>query len=145
VFGVEIIRDASKWTLISRSGVLHELTVAEACSGMHLLMAFLALGIATAYLEARPVWQRSVLVLAALPIAVFCNVLRVAITCSMYYIDKKEFGQNVLHTFTGMLMLIPAFAMLWILGWVLGHLFVEADDDDDAKQPEGSATEEAAI
>jgi len=129
--GVEIVRDASKLTLISQSGFQHGLTVAEACSGMHLLMAFVALGIATAYLENRPLWQRIILVAAGLPIAVFCNVLRVTITCTMYYIDKEELGQNVLHNFTGMLMLIPAFAMLWGLGWVLSHLFVESDEGDD--------------
>ena len=34
------------------------LNVAEACSGMRLLMALVALGVAMAYLEERPVWQR---------------------------------------------------------------------------------------
>lgn len=139
--GVQIVQKASSMTLISRSGVSHQLTVAEACSGMHLLMAFFALGVATAYLETRPIWQRVVLVLAALPIAVFCNVLRVTITCTMYYIDKKEWGQGFLHSFTGMIMLIPAFAMLWALGWVLNRLFLE-DNADDEEPAEGDAATE---
>lgn len=134
IFGVEISRQASNITLFSRSGLSHDLTVAEACSGMRLLMAFFALGVATAYLESRPVWQRVVLVLAALPIAVFCNVLRVAITATMYYIDKPELGQNVLHSFTGMLMLIPAFGMLFGLGWILHRLFVEVPEPTSATE-----------
>jgi len=105
--------------------------VAEACSGMRLLMAFFALGVATAYLEMRPIWQRIVLVTAALPIAVLCNVLRVTITCSMYYIDQPELGQGVLHNFAGMLMLIPAFGMLWVLGWLLNRLFVDVEEEED--------------
>lgn len=132
LFGVDIARKASQLSLFSLSGQRCDLTVAEACSGMRLLMAFFALGVATAYLESRPIWQRLVLVAAALPIAVVCNVLRVSITCSMYYIDKPELGKGVLHTFTGMLMLIPAFIMLWVLGWVLGRLFVETPSDEPA-------------
>ncbi|NQU75256.1 MAG: exosortase/archaeosortase family protein [Planctomycetes bacterium] len=131
VAGVDITRQASSLSLLSRTMQTRDLTVAEACSGMRLLMAFFALGVATAYLESRPIWQRVVLVGMALPIAVFCNVLRVAITCTMYYIDRPELGKGVLHNFTGMLMLIPAFGMLYGLGWILNRLFVEVDEDED--------------
>ena len=131
MIGVEITRKASNLSLLTQAGQVHDLTVAEACSGMRLLMAFFALGVATAYLETRPIWQRIVLVAAALPIAVLCNVLRVTITCTMYYIDKPELGQGVLHNFAGMLMLIPAFGMLWVLGWVLNRLFVDVEEEDD--------------
>jgi exosortase len=123
--------------LTSRSFQVYPLTVAEACSGMRLLMAFFALGVATAYLETRPVWQRVVLVAAALPIAVFCNLLRVAITCTMYFIDQPEMGKGVLHTFTGMLMLIPAFAMLYLVGWVLNR-FLVTEAEGSAEAPEGT-------
>ncbi len=116
---VRISSSASALTLTSKLGVERDLTVAEACSGMRLLMAFLALGVAMAYLEYKPIWQRVVLVLAAIPIAIFCNVLRVAITSYMFYLDKPEFGQKFMHHFTGMLMLVPAFAMLWLLAWIL--------------------------
>jgi exosortase len=44
------------------------LDVAEACSGMRLLMAFVALGVAMAYLHDRPVWQRLVLLISTMPI-----------------------------------------------------------------------------
>ncbi|MCD4699418.1 MAG: exosortase/archaeosortase family protein [Phycisphaerae bacterium] len=125
VLGVEITSTASALDVISRSGVTHGLTVAEACSGMRLLMAFCALGVAMAYLDYKPIWQRLILVAAAVPIAVFCNVIRVAITCWMYYIDEPEMGQGFMHTFAGILMLLPAFAMLWALSWVLRHIIVE--------------------
>ena len=128
VLGVEISSTASALDIISRSGVSHDLTVAEACSGMRLLMAFCALGVAMAYLDYKPIWQRLILVLSAIPIAVFCNVIRVAITCWMYHIDKPEFGQKFMHTFTGVLMLIPAFGMLWVLAWILRHIVVEEEE-----------------
>jgi len=128
LFDVTVNSTASNLELISQDKVLRELTVAEACSGMRLLMAFLALGVAMAYLDYKPIWERVVLVLAAVPIAVFCNVIRVTITCWMYYIDRPAFGQKFMHTFTGILMLVPAFLMLWALAWLLRHLFVEADE-----------------
>ncbi len=122
---VQITSSASALELISRSGEVRPLTVAEACSGMKLLMAFLALGVAMAYLDYKPIWQRVILVASAIPIAIFCNVIRVAITCWMFYIDEPDLGQDFMHYFTGMLMLIPAFALLWVLSWILRNIFVE--------------------
>ncbi len=135
----QIGSSASSIELISRSGQLRELTVAEACSGMKLLMAFVALGVAMAYLDYKPLWQRLILVAAAIPIAVFCNVIRVAITAWMFYIDKPELGQDFMHYFTGMLMLIPAFGLLWLLSWILKHLLVEAPAEAAAGAREGDA------
>ncbi len=54
------------------------LDVAEACSGMRLLMTFFALGVAMAYLHYRPAWQRLVLLASTVPIAIICNIVRVS-------------------------------------------------------------------
>lgn len=140
IFGVDIHRSASNLSLVSRGLVQRDLTVAEACAGMRLLMAFFALGVATAYLQSRPVWQRVVLVAAGVPIAVLCNVFRVAITCTMHYVDRPEWGEGFLHSFTGMLMLIPAFGMLYGLAWLLRRLVIEEDEpgeDRTAQAGEG--------
>jgi len=128
VLKVDISNIASSLQIVSRSGIERDLTVAEACSGMRLLMAFLALGVAMAYLDYKPIWQRIILVLAAIPIAISCNVIRVSITCWMYYIDEPELGQDFMHHFTGILMLIPAFIMLWILSWIIQHIFIEEQE-----------------
>lgn len=139
IFIDRIESSSSMIELFSRSGQFQKLTVAEACSGMHLLLAFLALGVAMAYLEDKPIWQRVVLVLAAIPIAVFCNVIRVAITATMYYIDKKELGDGFMHKMTGVVMIVPAFGMLWLLGWLLKLVFVEVEDEDAAPGKSGGA------
>lgn len=135
LMGVDISNNASSLHLTSQSGVPRDLTVAEACSGMRLLMAFLALGVATAYLDYKPLWQRVILVGAAIPIAVFCNTLRVSITCWMYYIDKAELGQDFMHYFTGVLMLIPALGMLWALSWLLKWTLVDVEEDEETPAP----------
>jgi len=139
--GAKIEVSASALTITSISGQIHHLTVAEACSGVRSLMAFLALGVAWAYLERRPMWQRVVLVIFAVPIAILCNVLRVTITCAMFVYDKPELGQNFMHEFTGMLMLIPALALFWGLGKLLDHLFVEVDVDTDGEQDKPASQE----
>jgi len=137
VFGVTVSVKGSSLDLVSVSGVRRPLTVAEACSGMRMLMAFLALGVATAYLDDRPNWQRVILVLMGVPIAVFCNIGRVLITSTMFYLDHPELGQDFMHSFTGMLMLAPAMLMLWGLSWLLRHLFVEAEDEPDEPDQSG--------
>ncbi|MHC4715419.1 MAG: exosortase/archaeosortase family protein [Planctomycetota bacterium] len=131
LLGVPISRVASNLTLTSQGGVTHSLTVAEACNGMRLLTAFLALAVAMAYLDDKPIWQRVILVGAGIPIAVICNIIRVAITCYMYRIDREAWGQDFMHYFAGMLMLIPAFGMLWLLAWMLRSLYAVGDEDQE--------------
>lgn len=56
-----------------------DLAVAEACSGLHLLFAFVALGVMMAYIYRRPLWERLVIMISSVPIAVLCNVIRVTL------------------------------------------------------------------
>jgi exosortase len=135
LFNIDVNSSASTLDLVSISGQLRTLAVAQACNGMRLLMAFMALGVAAAYLDERPKWQRVILVLAAMPIAIFCNILRVTITCLMYFVDKEELGQKFTHTVTGLLMLVPAFALLWVLGWILKKLVTEEGEGDEQDTP----------
>jgi exosortase len=148
--GVNIIVKASELTLVSVSGITRDLTVAEACSGVRMLVAFMALGVAMAYLDDKPIWQRVTLVLMGVPIAIACNVMRVIITSTAYVMDKPDLGKDFMHSFTGMLMLVPALLMLWGLGWLLQSLFVadeqdEEDQDEDGKGLPDDAKEGSAL
>ncbi len=131
VLGVDIAVRASLLEIVSVGGNWYPLTVAEACSGVRSLLAYVALGVAWAYLTDRPVWQRVILVAAAVPIAIITNMMRVIITCSMYVIDRPELGSRFMHEFTGMLMLVPALLMFWGLAKLLSSLFVEVEDEED--------------
>ena len=133
--GVQIDVTASNLQIRSFSGHEYGLTVAEACSGMRSLMAYVALGVAWAYLEYRPLWHRCILVAATVPIAVFINIVRVSITCGMYVVDRPELGQDFMHGLVGMVMLAPALLLLWLLNWLLKSLFVEVDEPE----PDGEA------
>ena len=101
------------------------LNVAEACSGMRLLMAFLALGVAMAYLHYRPLWQRFVLLASTVPIAIFCNFVRVTVTGFIFVLIHPRYTQGIYHDMLGIAMLPLAFALYYFLAWFLSGLFVE--------------------
>lgn len=138
-FGAKISVQGSSMAVTGFSGKVYDLTVAEACSGVRSLMAYLALSIAMAYLENRPLWQRIVLVLFTVPIAVACNVLRVVITNFMYVIDKPDMGQDFMHTFLGLLMLAPALLLFWLLIRLMQALMIEEEDSDPSADGEVTA------
>jgi len=101
------------------------LNVAEACSGMRLLMAFLALGVAMAYLHERPIRQRLVLLISTVPIAVFCNIVRVSATGFIYVFVHPKYTQGIYHDALGLAMLPLAFSLYGFLAWFMSSLFVE--------------------
>ncbi len=110
------------------------LNVAEACSGMRLLMAFVALGVAMAYLHYRPIWQRLVLLASTVPIAIFCNIVRVTITGFIYVYSEPKYAQGIYHDGLGLAMLFLAFGLYGILAWFMGNLFV--DETQQKTEPE---------
>ncbi|MFP4053427.1 MAG: exosortase/archaeosortase family protein [Phycisphaerae bacterium] len=128
--GVDLQAQASQLMIKSYSGTWYPVTVAEACSGVRSLMAFVALGVALAYLTDRPLWQRVFLLAIIIPVTVFMNMIRVTITCYMYVIDRPELGQKFMHTFLGMVMLIPAALVLWGFAKLLDALFVEEEAEE---------------
>jgi len=101
------------------------LNVAEACSGMRLLMAFLALGVAMAYLHYRPIWQRMVLLASTIPIAIFCNIVRVTVTGFIHVFIDPKYAQGFYHDILGMGMLVLAFGLYYFIAWFMSNLFVE--------------------
>jgi exosortase len=104
------------------------LDVAEACSGMRLLMAFLALGVAMAYLHYRPAWQRLILLCSTIPIAILCNIVRVTVTGFIYILGDPKYAQGIWHDGLGMLMLPLAFGLYGLLAWIMSNFFVEERD-----------------
>ncbi len=103
------------------------LDVEAACSGMRLLMAFLALGVAMAYLHDRPAWQRAILLLSTVPIAVLCNIVRVTTTGFIHVLAGPAYTQGVYHDALGLAMLPLALGLYSLLGWFMSSLFVEED------------------
>ncbi len=120
------------------------LNVEEACSGMRLMMAFVTLGVAMAYLGDRPLWQRIVMVLSCVPVAVLCNSVRVTSTGLLYIFGDTEsnflhsvgieklgdLAKGTAHQLLGILMLVIALGLFALIGYVLSHLFVEGPEEN---------------
>jgi exosortase len=104
------------------------LDVAEACSGMRLLLAFMALGVAMAYLHERQLWQRLVLVASTVPIAVLCNIVRVTATGFIHILIHPKYAQGIYHDVLGMAMLPLAFGLYGLLALFMSNLFVDESE-----------------
>lgn len=141
LFGAKIEVTASFMEVTSITGQVHPLEVAEACSGVRSLMAFVALGVAMAYVQERPFWQRLVIMLMGIPIALVVNILRVAATSTMYVFDQPELGQDFMHTAMGMVLLIPALLLLFLLTQLLDGLYVDVEEEDSPSVPADASSE----
>ncbi len=111
--------------VIYKGQQVEPLNVADACSGMRLLTAFLALGVAMAYLHRRPIWQRMILLASTIPIAIFCNIVRVTVTGFIYVLVDPKYTKGIYHDGLGLAMLPLAFVLYWFLAWFMTGLFVE--------------------
>ncbi len=110
------------------------LDVAEACSGMRLLTAFLALGVAMAYLRPRPMWQRLILLASTIPTAIFSNIIRVTVTGFIYILWDSKYAQGIYHDVLGMLMLPIAFGVYGLLAWFMSNIFVDEKQPDEEEE-----------
>ncbi len=113
--------------------VAESLNVAEACSGLRMLMAFVALGVALAFLWDRPWWQRMVMIVLAVPIAIAVNMGRV-VAIGLLTLVNPELAKGDFHTFVGMLMLIPAGLLFLGLGWVMDRIVIYEETPESASR-----------
>jgi exosortase len=112
------------------------LNVAEACAGMRSLMTFISVAAAVAFLSVRPLWQRIILTLSAIPIAIFCNVMRVSGQGLLDHYFTEKMSEGFAHAFVGLIMLMPAFFLILLVAWILDQLFIEEDDSSGPRKPQ---------
>jgi len=149
---VSVANDGNSITLrFFRNGAWVEegLNVAEACAGLRMLMAFVALGVALAFLFDRPWWQRVVMMAVTVPVAVLVNIGRVA-ALGVIYTYNKEYAQGDFHVFVGLLMLIPAAGIFLLLGWIMDKIIIrdesmEATAAPPAAPPSGAAANDIPV
>lgn len=117
VFGLElagffVVREGNVLRLDESTTV----AVTEACSGLRMLTAFLFVAAVLAFLIERPRWERILLVLLGIPIAVFSNGVRGFVTaCFMHYAGSELVSQGF-HDMAGWAMM--PLALLMFLGAV---------------------------
>ena len=86
----------------------------EACNGLGMLMTFFALTTAVTLCIRRPLIDRLVVVLSAIPIAIVVNILRITATGLLSVWSSPELARKVYHDLAGWFMM--PLALLLVFG-----------------------------
>jgi len=120
ILGVSVAREGHVLMLNDRVPI----AVAEACSGLRMLTAFVVVDVVLAYIVARPRWHKIVLLLAAIPVAIGCNLARLAVTALLFLCVEARHAERFFHDFAGWTMMPLAVILLLGLLKVLSFLTV---------------------
>ena len=106
-----------------------KLGVVDACSGLRMLTIFLALCAAFAMLTThRPLWERIVIFISAVPIALFSNIIRITITGVLYQVlGNNKLADWIFHDAAGFFMIPIAGGLLYLEYQILSRLFIEEE------------------
>lgn len=89
--------------------------IVEACSGIRSLTSLLALTTLAGYVLLRRNWSRLALALAAFPVAIGVNAMRVAGTGLAGNYLGPRWAEGFFHTFSGLVLFFGAVAMLMVI------------------------------
>lgn len=108
------------------------LQVAEACSGLRMLTIFGAMSVAMFLIIDRPWWDRLIILLSAVPIALISNVIRIVTTALLYmaFGQDEEWLNKLIHDWAGFAMMPIGLGLLWIELAILSRLTVPSEDED---------------
>jgi len=98
------------------------LFVTEACSGLRSLTALISLGLLTGGLWLSTLWGRAVLLVAAVPVAMLLNGIRIFLTGFLVYYVDPALGDGFMHYSEGWAIFVVAFGILGGLAWLLHAL-----------------------
>ncbi len=97
--------------------------VAEACSGLRMLTAFVIVASTVAYYVHRPRWQKAILLVSSGILAIVCNLARLCITAFLYMYTSSQIAERFLHDFAGLAMMPLAVLLLVVELVFLDRLF----------------------
>lgn len=147
-FQLQLVASKGAWLLLSAIGTIfgffvdldgnilsvggHKLNVAEACSGMRMVVAFFALAAAVSLFSSKHWWQRIALLLMAAPVAIFMNVIRVAVL-GLLAMWNPNLAAGDAHMMIGMVLLVPSLLLFMAIQWALSRL---VDDEEEVAKPQ---------
>lgn len=124
---IPVLREGNVIVLANTS-----LEVAEACSGIRSLVSLLTLGIVYGYFIDRRIAVRVLLALATIPVAIVTNGLRVAGTGVAAHYYGPSAAEGFFHTFSGWLVFVAAFMLLFAVARALQLLIPGRGASDPA-------------
>lgn len=100
-----------------------QLEVAEACSGIRSIVALTMLSCLFVYLSNSGRWQKLIILLSAIPVALIANILRVTGTGILAHFYGERVARGFLHEFSGMAVFAFGLVVLYVEFKVLNRLF----------------------
>jgi exosortase len=125
--GVYAVRTGN---LITIPGMGHPLNVAEACAGLRMATIFGALAVGMVFVIERPWWDKLVILLSAIPIALIVNIARITITALLSMsVGQENFAvQKICHDYAGYVIMMPlALMLLWLELQILERVTIPVD------------------
>ena len=106
-----------------------DLNIADACSGLRMATIFGALAVAMVFLVERPWWDKFIILISAIPIALIVNIIRITVTGLLYMMvgPDNEFAKKLGHDWAGYFMMPLALGFLWLELQILERLTVPVD------------------
>ncbi len=108
------------------------LGVEWACSGLSMVLTFVAMGAAFALLlTKRSIWERLILFGVSIPIAIISNIIRITVTALVYIAADNQdntwkwIGDVIVHDLAGWLMMPLALGFLWLILKVMDWLMID--------------------
>jgi exosortase len=117
LLGIPILREGNVLHLAQTS-----LEVVDSCSGLRSLVSMLALATAFTFLINKEAWKRWVLFLAAFPIAVIVNIIRLTGTAVLASRYGGDVARGFLHDFSGWLVFVAGIALLILTQSLLSRI-----------------------
>lgn len=118
-----------------------QLQVANACSGLRYVLPLFALGVLCAYFFEKTRWKQVLLALSTIPIAILNNGIRIGATGILARYYGPEAAEGFFHGFSGWLVFMFAFSMLFFIHFILKKIFpqkITAIQKKDNKQEIGN-------
>lgn len=112
-------------------GVL-KLHVAEACSGLRYMFPIMSFSYIFAVLYRGPVWHKLTLLLAAVPIAIVMNSLRIAVAGIIVQYYGDAWLEGFTHFFEGWVIFLACILILFAMAWLMLFLHPERPSLTDA-------------
>ena len=104
------------------------LEVEQACSGLRLFMSMIAVAYGYAVLVRRSWWERGILFLAVVPVAIFSNVTRITVTGLLFQFATGQWAHWFAHESAGYAMIGLAMGLFGIVLWYMSWLIREEEE-----------------
>jgi exosortase len=128
----------SEGNVIYLSDRANKLEVERACSGLSMLTLFIAICVGAAFIIEARWWEKAVVLVSAIPIAILSNVVRITLHGAFSEWVNPRVGEAV-HDYFGWIMMPLAIVLLWGEIALLGRLIVPVPSQGPLAMGEGEA------